>query len=53
MDYAIRIAIEHHENLSFIHQERRSRRHLAVTLTDTDFADDIALVSDNVQDSIK
>ena len=39
-------------NLSFTLHERRIRRHLAVTLADTDFEDHIALVSDNIQNGI-
>lgn len=39
-------------NLSFALHECRSRRHLAVTLADTDFEDHIVLVSDNIQNGI-
>ena len=32
--------------------ECRSRKHPAITFTDTNFADDITFVSDNIQDGI-
>ena len=49
LDYAMRSAIEGYENLGFTLTDRRSHRFPAViTITDTDFADDIALISDNL-----
>ena len=44
--------IDHHENLSFTFQELKNRKQLAVTLTDIDFAEDIAVASDNIPDDI-
>ena len=51
LDYAMRSAIEGNEDLGFTLTERRSRRSPAVMITDTDFADDIALISDNLEKS--
>ena len=48
----LRTTTDHHENLSFTFQERKNRRQLAVTLTDTDFAEGIAVASDNIPDDI-
>jgi len=50
LDYALRRAISGREaELGFTITPRRSRRHPAVTETDLDFADDIALMSDEVK----
>ena len=48
LDYAMRSAIEGYEDLGLTLSERRSRRSAAVMITDTDFADDIALISNNL-----
>ena len=42
LDYAMRTTTDRPENFGFSLQELRSRRRPAVSLTDTDFADDIA-----------
>ena len=48
LDYAMRSTIEGYEDLALITlTERRSRRSPAIMITDTDFADDIGLISDN------
>ena len=39
------------ENLGFTLTQRKSRRYPAVKITDADFADDIALFSDNIKDA--
>ena len=39
------------EHLGFTLKQRQSRRYSARTLTDTGFADDIALLSDNIADT--
>ena len=50
LDYALRQAIEGKEQeLGFTIMPRKSTRHPAKTLTDLDYADDICLLSDNVQ----
>ena len=50
LDYIMRQAIgEDQNNLGFTIEERKSRRFPAVKITDLDFADDIALLSDEIQ----
>jgi exonuclease III len=50
LDYALRRAIDgREEELGFTLTPRRSRRHPKEALTDLDFADDIALLSDAVK----
>ena len=48
LDYALRQALKEHEDLGFTITPRKSRRIGPVTLSDLDFADDIALLSDNI-----
>ena len=49
LDYVMRVALGNEEaNLGFTISQRRSRRHPAEILTDLDFADDIALLSDTL-----
>ena len=45
--YALRQALKEHEDLGFAITPRKSRRIGPVTLSDLDFADAIALLSDN------
>ncbi|CAJ1063034.1 PREDICTED: uncharacterized protein LOC103374843 [Xyrichtys novacula] len=50
LDYVLRKAISGREQqLGFTLTPRRLRRHPAVVLTDLDYADDISLLSDNVE----
>ena len=50
LDYAMRKALEgREEELGFQLEKRRSRRHPPVIITDTDFADDIALVTEEIE----
>ena len=50
LDYALRGALDGCEDqLGFTISTRRSKRQSAVTLTDLDFADDIALLSDKIE----
>ena len=50
LDYALRGAIDGcEEQLGFTISPKRSKRQSAVTLTDLDFADDIALLSDKIE----
>ena len=49
LDYATRIAIQTTTSYGFTICKSRSRRHPAVVITDTDYADDIALLSDLIQ----
>ena len=49
LDYALRAAISgKEEELGFTLQPRRSKRHPVKVLTDLDYADDIALLSENI-----
>lgn len=50
LDYALRQAMgDNEDGLGFTLTPRRSRRHPTETLTDLDFADDIALLSNQIQ----
>ena len=50
LDYAMRKALEgKEEELGFKLERRRSRRHPPVTITDIDFADDIALIAEEIE----
>ena len=51
LEYAMRSATEGYEDLGFTLTERRSRRSPAIMITDTDFADDIGLISDNFDEA--
>ena len=49
LDYAMRRALDgNEEQLGLVIEKRRSRRYPQVTITDLDFADDIALVAENL-----
>ena len=53
LDYAMRRAIEGKETeLGFELERRRSRRHPAVAICDLDFADDIALLSEEIDQAV-
>ena len=47
----MRKAMNNAEHLGFTLEQRQSRRYPARTLTDKDFADDIALLSGNIADA--
>ncbi|XP_030844812.1 uncharacterized protein LOC115925283 [Strongylocentrotus purpuratus] len=49
LDYGLRMATEGFEDLGFTLQERKNSRYPAEMIKDTDFADDIALISDNLE----
>ena len=49
LDYAMRKAIQTPTSYGFTLCKSRSRRHPAVVITDTDYADDIALLSDSIE----
>ena len=49
LDYAMRKAIQTPTSYGFTLCKSRSRRHPAVVITDTDCADDIALLSDSIE----
>ena len=50
LDYCMRTALERHPDIGFTLKPARSRRVCAVRLTDTDFADDVALLADSVEE---
>ena len=47
IDYIMRVSLEG-KDFGFTLHPRRSRRHPAVKVTDADFADDLALITDSV-----
>ena len=51
MDYCMRIALEKHPDLGFTLTPARSRRVKAKKISDTEFADDIALVTNTVKEA--
>ena len=51
LDYALRIATLNAEETGLIVTPRKSTRHPAIRLTDTDFADDIALTSNTIKEA--
>ena len=53
LDYALTQALEGKEELGFTLVPRRSRRHPAKIISDLDYADDIATISNTVQEAQK
>ena len=53
LDYALSKALEGKEDLGFTLAPRKSRRHPAKTITDLDYADDLATLCDTIQDAQK
>ena len=49
LDHAMRMATKDETSVGFTLSEQRSRRHPATTFTDTDFADDLALISNTLE----
>ena len=49
----MRTALDGKEDLGFTLKPRRSRRHPAITITDMDYADDLATISDCIADAQK
>ena len=49
LDYAMQIAIQTPTSYGFTLCKSRSRRHLAVVIADSNYADDIALLSDSIE----
>ena len=49
VDYVLRISVDSISEKGFKLHRKRSTRHHAVYLTDTDFADDIALISQSLE----
>ena len=53
IDYFIRTAIKDADHVGLTINDRQSSRHPAAYLTDTDFADEIALLSNTIEDAQK
>ena len=53
LDYVLRQALEKNNNLGFIIEHKRSRRHPEVRVSDLDFADDIALTFNSIEEAQK
>ena len=51
LDYVLRNSADSNKELGFTLSKARSKRYPAETITDVDYADDIALMSDNIQDA--
>ena len=51
IDYVMQTSTENRENLGFTITQRLSQRSPATYVTDTDFADDIARLSDSIEDA--
>ena len=51
LDYALRIATRDETEVGFTLQRARSKRHPAKTLCDTDYADDLALLSNTLEEA--
>ena len=51
LDYVLRTSIDGNTDLGFTLTQSRSRRYPAVKVTDADYADDIALFADNIEDA--
>ena len=49
LDYAMRMATKDETSVGFTLSQQRSRRHPATTFTDTDFADDLTLISNTLE----
>lgn len=53
VDYIMRVSVDKISNYGFLLQRRRGPRNPAIHLTDTDFADDIALISSKLDGAQK
>ena len=51
LDYILRTTLDINKHLGFTISKSRSPRHPAVTITDADYADDLALFSNNCKDA--
>ena len=52
LDYVLRKALDSNEDLGFTLKETRSRRYPAVRITDVDYADDLAVLTNNTKDAM-
>ena len=53
LDYVLRKALDENPELGFTLQQQRSRRHPAINITDIDYADDLAISTDTIEDAMK
>ena len=51
LDYALRQATENNTELGFTQEKAKSSRYPATKITDADYADDLAALSDNIEDA--
>ena len=51
LDYVLRKSLDDNKHLGLTIKKRMSSRHPAIYITDTDYADDLAITSDNVEDA--
>ena len=51
LDYALRISLDSHNSLGLLLKPRSSSRHPARYLTDLDFADDLAIISESIKNA--
>ena len=49
LDYAMRVATTDTESIDFKLHQSRTRKYSAVILNDADFADDLALISESIE----
>ena len=53
LDYVLRVSADKNQDLGFTLAKARSKRHPAKMITDVDYADDLALASDIIEDAEK
>ena len=53
VDYCMKLTMEKHPDIGFTIKPARSKRHKAVKLADTEFADDIALLTNTIAEAQK
>ena len=51
LDYGLRKAVDSNKELGFTLQKSKSRRHPVEKITDADYADDLAIISDDLTDA--
>ena len=51
LDYVLRKSLDDNKHLGLTIKKRMGSRHHAIYITDTDYADDLAITSDNVEDA--
>ena len=53
LDYVMKKALDRHNDIGFTLIERRSKRYPAIQITDVDYTDDLAIVTDKTKEEIK